>query len=81
MLPQKIEKQINFLLKSHKNKIVGIFSGYHLIDDSWQYQRNLRYQILHHCFTSVEHKIAQKIDAFYDFLILFYKCLTKIAQK
>lgn len=54
---------------------------YHLIDDSWQYQRNLRYQILHHCFTSVEHKIAQKIDAFYDFLILFYKCLTKIAQK
>ncbi len=34
MLPQKIEKQINFLLKSHKNKIVGIFSGYHLIDDN-----------------------------------------------
>ena len=33
MLPQKIEKQINFLLKSHKNKIVGIFSGYHLIDE------------------------------------------------
>lgn len=48
-----------------------------MIDDSWQCQRNLRYQILHHCFTSVKRKIAQKIDAFYDFLISFYKCLTK----
>lgn len=48
-----------------------------MIDDSWQCQRNLRYQILHHCFTSVKCKIAQKIDAFYDFLISLYKCLTK----
>lgn len=48
-----------------------------MIDDSWQCQRNLRYQILHHCFTSVKRKIAQKIDAFFDFLISFYKCLTK----
>lgn len=34
MLPQKIEKQIDFLLKPHKNKIVGVFGGYHLIDDN-----------------------------------------------
>ena len=52
-----------------------------MIDDSWQCQRNLRYQILYHCFTSVKRKIAQKIDAFYDFLILFYKCLTLSGKK
>lgn len=48
-----------------------------MIDDSWQCQRNLRYQILHHCFTSVKRKIAQFLDLFCEMPILFYKCLTK----